>query len=87
MGPVCCRRPRCLLLTFADDEAALIRRHGVRYLLDAPGGTHAPVATATASSSGHREASEAVSFLGGKQSSSNDFCHCHRDHFSSPGRR
>lgn len=59
-------------LTFADDEAALIRRHGVRYLLDAAGGSHAPVAPAPASSPGHRKATEAISFLGGKKHSSDN---------------
>lgn len=80
-------KPHQRLLTFAYDEAALICRHWVGYLLDATRGSHSPVATATTSTSGHREASEAISLLGRKQSSSDDFCHCHRDHFSAPGRR
>lgn len=61
--------PRALL-TFADDEATLVSRHSVGHLLDAPGGPHAPVAAATASASGYCQASEAVSFLEKKRSSS-----------------
>lgn len=68
-------KPRQPPPTFAYDEATLIGWHRVGYLLDAPGGSHAPVATATASSSGHCQASEAISFLGRKQSSSDAFCH------------
>lgn len=73
--------------TFAYDEATLISWYCVCYLLDATRRSHAPVATATASSSGYCEASEAIPFLGRKQSSGEDFCHCHPHHFSSPGGR
>mgnify|MGYP006996591912 CR=1 FL=1 len=64
------RQPLTARPTFADDEAALVGRHSVGHLLDAAGGPHAPVATAAASPPGHRQASEAVSFLGRKRSSS-----------------
>ena len=64
------RHSPAALLTFADDEATLVSGHSVGHLLDAPGGPQAPVAAAAASASGYRQASEAVSFLGRKRSSS-----------------
>lgn len=86
-APVLCRRVPRLLSgqwgagnrqpwppppTFADDEATLVRRHGVGYLLDATRGSQAPVAAATASAPGHRKAPEAVSLLGKKQRAGED---------------
>lgn len=74
-------KPQQLPLTFADDEATLIGWHRVCYLLDAARGSHAPVATASASASGYWEASEAIPFLGKEQSSGEASCHCRQHHF------
>lgn len=63
-----------VLTPFAYDEAALICRHCVGYLLDATRVSHAPVTAATASSSGYRQASEAISFLGCKNKLVDDMC-------------
>lgn len=57
------RAPSSTSLTFAYDEATLIRWHAVRYLLDTTRGSHVPVASATASSPGYCQAPEAISLL------------------------